>query len=131
MPLTTDLSLIEQVVGDINVGRLGSATNIGDALGLTVARLIRSEAENKVAILLTDGVSNAGNIEPKEAAKVAAKKNIKIYTIGIGSSKGAKLPIGNTPFGKRYQNIPGGSIDLNLLQEIAKATRAKVIFGRR
>ena len=125
MPLTTDLSLIEQVVGDIKVGRLGSATNIGDALGLAVARLMRSESKNKVVILLTDGVSNAGNMEPKEAANAAVKQNIKVYTIGVGSSKGAKLPIINSPFGKKYQNIPGGSIDLELLRDIAKTTKAR------
>ena len=125
MPLTTDLSLIEEVVSDIKVGRLGSATNIGDAIGLGVARLMRSESENKIIILLTDGVDNAGNIGPREAAHEADKQGIKIYTIGIGSSKGAKLPLGNTRFGKRYQNVPGGSIDLELLKDIAKVTKAK------
>lgn len=125
MPLTTDLSLIEEVVSDIRVGRLGSATNIGDAIGLAVARLMRSESKNKIIILLTDGVSNAGNMGPREAAHAAIGQNIKVYTIGIGSSKGAKLPVGNSPFGKRYQNIPGGSIDLELLKDIAKVTKAK------
>ena len=125
MPLTTDLSLIEQVIKDINVGRLGSATNIGDALGLSVARLMRSESKNKVIILITDGVSNAGNMAPKEAAEIAAKENVKVYTIGIGSPKGAKLPLGNTLFGKRYQNVPGGSIDPALLKDIARLTGGK------
>ena len=125
MPLTTDLALIEELVRSINVGHLGSATNIGDALGLGVARLMQTESKSKVIILMTDGVSNAGNIEPREAANAAAGYGIKTYTIGIGSSKGGKLPLANSPFGKRYQNIPGGSIDLELLQDIAKTTRAK------
>ena len=125
MPLTTDLDLIEQLVASINVGLLGSATNIGDALGLGVARLMRTESKSKVIILMTDGVSNAGNLEPREAAKAAAKNGIRTYTIGIGSSKGGKLPLANSPFGKRYQKIPGGSIDLELLQDIAKITKAK------
>ena len=125
MPLTTDLSLIEEIIADINVGRLGSATNIGDSLGLAVARLMRSGSKNKIIILITDGVNNAGNMEPLDAAEVAHKQNIKIYTIGVGSLKGAKLPIGNTPFGKKYQNIPGGSIDLDLLKNIAKITDSK------
>ena len=129
MPLTTDLALIEEVVGSISVGKLGSATNIGDALGLAVARLVRSESKNKVAILLTDGVSNAGNMGPREAASAAAKQKIKVYTIGIGSSKGAKLPLGNSLFGRRYQNIPGGSIDLELLQDIARESKAKAYLA--
>ena len=125
MPLTTDLSLIEDVIEDINVGRLGSATNIGDALGLSVARLIASKSKNKIIILMTDGVSNAGNLEPRAAAEAAVKKGMKVYTIGIGSSKGAKLPLGSGALGKRYQNIPGGSIDIELLKDIAKITKAK------
>ena len=90
-----------------------------------MARLVRSESKNKVVILLTDGVSNAGNMGPREAASAAAKRKIKVYTIGIGSTKGAKLPLGNSLFGRRYQNIPGGSIDLELLQDIARESKAK------
>ena len=85
---------------------------------------MKSESENKIVILLTDGVSNAGNMGPREAADAAVKQNIKVYTIGVGSSKGAKLPL-HSRFGKIYQNIPGGSIDLELLQDIAKVTKAK------
>lgn len=129
MPLTTDLKLIEQTVSDIKVGKLGSATNIGDALGLAVARSIRSESKNKVIVLLTDGVSNAGNIQPIDAAQKAKESGIKVYTIGVGSQKGAKLPIGNSIFGKRYQNIPGGSIDIKLLREIAKLTGARAYLA--
>ncbi len=129
MPLTTDLKLIEQTISEINVGKLGSATNIGDALGLAVARSIRSESKNKVIILLTDGVSNAGNIEPLESARKAKEANIKVYTIGVGSQKGAKLPIGNFGGIKRYQNIPGGSIDTQLLKEIAKMTNARAYLA--
>lgn len=129
MPLTTDLSLIEETIQDIQVGKLGSATNIGDALGLAVARSLRSESKNKVIVLLTDGVSNAGNIEPLDAATKAKEAGIKVYTIGVGSQKGAKLPIGNGIFGKRYQNIPGGSIDTKLLKEIAKLTNGRAYLA--
>ncbi len=129
MPLTTDLSLIEQTIKSIQVGRIGSATNIGDALGLSVARSIRSESKNKVIVLLTDGVNNAGNLEPLEAAEQAKDNNIKVYTIGIGSSKGAKLPLGAGIFGKRYQNLPGGSIDTKLLTEIATITNGRTYLA--
>lgn len=127
LPLSTDLKLIQEMVGEIDVGgMLGSGTNIGDALGLAVARGAQSLAENKVIILITDGVSNVGFLTPLQAAEEAKKQGIKVYTIGIGGSKDAKIPYGKNIFGrKRYQTIPGGSIDFKTLEGIAEITNAK------
>jgi Ca-activated chloride channel family protein len=124
LPLSTDLKLIKQMVGEIKVGgMLGSGTNIGDALGLAVARGAQSLAENKVIVLLTDGVSNVGFLTPQQAAQEAKEQGIKVYTIGIGGSRDAKIPYGRNVFGrKRYQTIPGGSIDFKTLEEIADVT---------
>ena len=125
LPLTTDPSLIDQVISDIRIGYLGSGTNIGDALGLAVARAQNSETKNKVVVLLTDGVNNVGNMTPIDAAKLAKKFNIKVYTIGLGADKNAKLPIGRGAFGMRYQNMPGGGIDMKTLNEISDLTGGK------
>jgi Ca-activated chloride channel family protein len=125
LPLTTDSELINKVMGQIQVGYLGSGTNIGDALGLGVARSQMSKTKKKVIILLTDGVNNVGNLTPLQAAEQAKEFGIRVYTIGLGTDKNARLPIGNGIFGKRYANIPGGSIDLKTLQEISKLTGGK------
>ena len=124
IPLTTDVDLIKKSIDDIEVGFLGPGTNIGDALGLATARLKTSKAKNKVVILLTDGVSMLGSMTPIQAAEIAKKQKIKVYSIGMGGNKNAKLPI-QTIFGKRYQNIPGGSIDTETLKEISKLTGGK------
>jgi Ca-activated chloride channel family protein len=125
LPLSTDPSLLDKVLGDITIGYLGSGTNIGDALGLSVARAMESPTKNKVIILLTDGVSNVGNLTPLQAAEEAKKNNIKVYTIGLGTVGDAKMPVGKTPFGTQYQLIPGGSIDYKTLKEIANMTGGK------
>lgn len=125
LPLSTDLDLISQIVSEIQIGFLGNGTNIGDALGLAVARAAQSLAENKIIILLTDGVSNVGNMTPIQSAEKAADQNVKVYTIGIGGARDAKIPVGNSRFSKRYQYIPGGSIDLATLEKIAKITGGK------
>jgi len=122
LPLTNDLLLVKEAVKDINAGFLGAGTNIGDALGLAVARANHSLAKNKVIILLTDGVSNVGSLTPLEAAQNAKENKIKIYSIGIGGQSNAKIPLGNGPFGERYQYIPGGSIDMASLKEISSIT---------
>jgi Ca-activated chloride channel family protein len=123
IPLSTDLNLIRRIVDEIKVGFLGAGTNIGDALALAVARGAQSLADNKAIILLTDGVSNVGTMTPTQAAEEAKEKGIRVYTIGIGGSKDAKIPLGGTVFGrKRYQTIPGGSIDTKTLRKIAEIT---------
>ena len=130
LPLSTDLKLIEQIVKEIKVGFLGSGTNIGDAIGLAVGRAAQSIAKNKVLILLTDGVSNVGSMTPLQAAREAKKQKIKIYTIGIGGKKDARIPLGRSLFGrKQYQTIPGGSIDTAVLKEIADITKGEYFLA--
>ena len=87
LPLSIDLELVERSIDEIKIGFLGSGTNIGDALGLAVARAGHSLAKNKVVILLTDGVSNIGNITPLQAADQAKELNIKVYT-----NRNGKIP---------------------------------------
>jgi Ca-activated chloride channel family protein len=125
LPLTTDPSLIDQVLSEISIGYLGSGTNIGDGLALSVARAVNSETKNKVVILLTDGVANVGTMTPLQAAEEAKKYGIKVYTIGLGTDGDAKIPVGNGAFGTQYQLIPGGSIDYKVLKEISDMTGGK------
>ena len=125
LPLTTDPSLIDQVLSEISIGYLGSGTNIGDGLALSVARALNSETKNKVIVLLTDGVANVGTMTPIQAAEEAKKYGIKVYTIGLGTDEDAKIPVGNGVFGTQYQLIPGGSIDYKVLKEISDMTGGK------
>lgn len=126
LPLTTDPSLIDQVLSEISIGYLGSGTNIGDGLALSVARAVNSDTKNKVIVLLTDGVANVGTLTPMQAAEEAKKYGIKVYTIGLGTDDGtARIPVGNGVFGTQYQLIPGGSIDYKVLKEISDLTGGK------
>lgn len=125
LPLTTDPRLVDQVLSEISIGYLGSGTNIGDGLALSVARAVNSETKNKVIVLLTDGVANVGTMTPIQAAEEARKFGIKVYTIGLGTDEDAKIPVGNGIMGTQYQLIPGGSIDYKVLKEISDLTGGK------
>ncbi len=125
LPLTTDPSLVDKVLSEISIGYLGSGTNIGDGLALSVARAVNSETKNKVIVLLTDGVANVGTMTPLQAAEEAKKFGIKVYTIGLGTDDDAKIPVGQGAFGTQYQLIPGGSIDYKILKEISQMTGGK------
>jgi Ca-activated chloride channel family protein len=125
LPLTTDPALVDQVLSEISIGYLGSGTNIGDGLALSVARAVNSETKNKVIVLLTDGVANVGTMTPIQAAEEAKKYGIKVYTIGLGTDEEARIPVGNGVFGTQYQLIPGGSIDYKTLKEMSDLTGGK------
>ncbi|NOQ88055.1 MAG: VWA domain-containing protein [Gammaproteobacteria bacterium] len=96
-PLTFDRTTVNILLQEAVTGLAGQATAIGDAIGLAVKRLDKSQqqlsanagqnklSEDRVLILLTDGVSNRGEITPLKAAELAAKKGLKIHTIGIGN----------------------------------------------
>ncbi|MBL7665508.1 MAG: VWA domain-containing protein [Bacteriovoracaceae bacterium] len=130
VPLTTDRKVIDEVVPEITVGNLGGGTNIGDALGLAVARAVDTETKNKVIVLLTDGVSNVGNMSPLQAAELAQKYKIKVYTIALGTDDDARIPVPGGVFGTRYQVIPGGSIDVKTLETISQMTGGKAYVAK-
>lgn len=123
LPLTTDPALLDSVLSEMVAGGiLGSGTNIGDGLALSVARLLDSPTKNKVIILLTDGVANVGTLTPIQAAEEAKKYGFKVHTIGFGTDEDAKIPVGEGVFGTQWQRIPGGSIDFDTLKEMSRMT---------
>jgi len=85
-PLTYDLKSLNFLLDMTNVGLAGESTAIGDAIMQSIRTLSFGKAKSKVIILITDGYHNAGTTSPKEAVAEAKKKNIKIYTIGIGKA---------------------------------------------
>jgi Ca-activated chloride channel family protein len=95
-------------------------------LGSAVNRLKESTAKSKVIILLTDGVNNSGNIDPRTATELAKELGIKTYTIGIGTNGMADFPWSRDPrTGKLQFRKQQVEIDEALLKEIASETQGK------
>jgi Ca-activated chloride channel family protein len=122
-PLTSDKTALINLFKNIKHGFLEDGTAIGDGLATAVARLKDSEAKSKVIILLTDGVNNAGSIDPYTAAEIAKTFGIRVYTIGVGTLGKAPYPV-QTPFGIQLQMI-NVEIDEPLLKKIAELTGGK------
>lgn len=116
-PLTFDRPTVRTLLDEAEVGIAGDETAIGDALGMAVMRLRDRPAESRVVILLTDGASNAGAVEPLEAARIAAEEGIRVYTIGVGADAVAVPGV----FGQRIVN-PSADLDEKTLAEIADLT---------
>ena len=122
VPLTTDYAVIEQAVLDLQIGQLEDGTAIGTALATGANRLRAAPGKSKVLVLLTDGESNRGRVDPRTAAEVAAELGLRVYTIGVGTEGEARLPIGRSPDGQvRYQMMPV-RIDERLLSDVAAMT---------
>lgn len=122
-PLTTDHAQLKNLFSGIKYGLIEDGTAIGEGLATAVNRLRKSTAVSKVVILLTDGINNAGSIDPLTAAEIAKLYNVRVYTIGVGSMGMAPYPV-QTNFGIQYQNMEV-EIDEATLKQIAATDNGK------
>lgn len=119
-PLTVDYKVLKGLLSEVKNGMVEDGTAIGNALANCINRLRDSTVKSKVVILLTDGVNNAGEIDPLTAAELAKAYGVRVYTIGIGTMGQAPYPV-QTPLGITYQMMPV-EIDEALLKKIATET---------
>ena len=121
-PLTLDYNVLLGLLDSVEIGMIDERrTAIGMAVATAANRLRESDAESRVVILLTDGRSNAGEIDPITAAQAAAALDIKIYTIGAGTPEGGLVPVDDPIRGRRYLRVEN-DIDEKTLQKIASLT---------
>ncbi|MCC6746066.1 MAG: VWA domain-containing protein [Deltaproteobacteria bacterium] len=126
-PLTLDYGVLRELLGDLHFDLIdGSATAIGNALGVGLARLRASDAKSKVIILLTDGDSNAGNVAPSQAARYAQAMKVKVFTILMGA-QGEQVV--RDAFGRAVQGGRQFPVNPKLLEEIAAQTGGKAYLA--
>lgn len=124
-PLTFDHETLGRLLDEAAIGLAGQATAIGDAIGLAVKRLREQPAESRVLILITDGANTAGEVDPRQAAELAAREGLTIYTIGIGADSVLVRDI----FGTRRVN-PSRDLDEDMLRTIAETTGGRYFRAR-
>ncbi len=105
-PLTFDHETLLKLLGKVELPRDNSEsqTAIGDGLAFSLKLLECAKQKSKIIVLLSDGLNNIGVVSPEEASAIAAKRGIKVYTIGVGR---------------------GGDFDERQLKDIAKATKGR------
>ena len=104
-PLTLDRVALARQVWSVEPGLVTDGTAIGLGLSEAVNLLRDSPARSRVAVLLTDGENNAGDVPPLQAARIAEALGVRVYTIGFhGAARSA------------------GVVDVRLLQQIASST---------
>jgi Ca-activated chloride channel family protein len=135
LPITNDFAAAKMFLKGVNTDLLSSqGTAISQALEMAKGYYDDEEQANKILIILSDGEDHSEDV--LTAAKEAAKEGIKVFTVGIGTEKGERIPIkqngriyaykqdnqGNTVITKRNDKV---------LKEIAKVTNAKYIDGNK
>ncbi len=125
-PVTSDKAVVLEAIKSVKYDNaLQDGTGIGMGLATAVNRLKDSKAKSKVVILLTDGVNNAGFIEPETAADIAKQYGIKVYTIGIGTNGMAESPYALSPAGEILFQMMKVEMDEQLMRNIARKTGGK------
>ncbi len=124
-PLTFDRDTVLTMLDEAQIGLAGRATAIGDAIGLAIKRLRENKNGNRVLILMTDGANTAGEVDPLQAADLAAREGLTVYTIGIGADE----MLVRSLFGSRRVN-PSADLDEQTLQAIADKTGGRYFRAR-
>jgi Ca-activated chloride channel family protein len=120
-PLTSDHTWLGDRLRDLQMGQVEDGTAIGSALASAVGYLRKSVAKSRIIILLTDGVNNAGAVNPLTAAEAAKALGIRVYTIGVGTRGDAPVPVKDA-FGRTHMQLMKVEIDEEMLREVAAAT---------
>ena len=120
LPITTDYVSAKAFLKSVNPGSIpiqGTAT--ADAL-MTCARSFSTQSEkSRAIILISDGEDHEGNV--LETAESIAQEGIKIYCIGVGSTKGEPIPLDGDMLRDKDGNIVVTRLDESTLKEIASA----------
>ncbi len=124
-PITMDHDFLLKNLERMDLNTInGNQTAIGSALSTAVNRLRELKSKSKIVILMTDGVNNAGKVDPLTAAEAAKALGVKCYTIGVGTRGEAPMPATDM-FGRRgYQMVPV-DIDEDTLTKISDMTGGK------
>jgi len=130
-PLTTDTRTVSDLVDRISFDTVDQdGTAIGDGIGNCLYRLEDRSAKSRIIVLLSDGENNSGYLQPLDAARMAASRRVRIYTVAVGKPGGAPIPLVDA-FGRRfYVRNRDGSLFLPQIDEATLARIAQVTGGR-
>lgn len=124
-PLTTDHRVLKELFASARSGLIQGGTAVGMGLATALNRLRESTAKSKVVILLTDGVNNAGTVQPLDAAMIADQLGVRVYTIGVGTRGKAYSPVAMGRNGQYLFDYVDVDLDEPTLQQVAERTGAK------
>ena len=133
LPITTDYAAAKIFLQNMNTNLVSSqGTAIDDAINLA-ATYFDEDDTNKILIILSDGEDHSQ--KAIDAAKEASKQGVTIFTIGIGTNKGAVIPLKRNGILYGYKKDKNGQtvmtrLNDKVLKEISSVTNGKYIIGQ-
>lgn len=124
MPLTVDYSAARMYLKTVNTGMVPTqGTNIAEAVTLAQKSFVQDEDKHKALIIISDGEDNEGGTS--EAIQAAVSQGVKIYTIGVGSDKGAPIPMGTDYKRDEKGNVVLSKMNQQMLQDVASEGKGR------
>lgn len=124
-PITSDHKILKNMFAQVKAGMLDQGTAIGLGLAGAVARIKESKAKSKVVILISDGVSNMGEVAPLTAGELAKTFGVRVYCIGVGSKGKALQPVAIYAPGEYEYDYVDVEIDEKVMTDISNMTGGK------
>ncbi|MEM9080400.1 MAG: VWA domain-containing protein [Verrucomicrobiota bacterium] len=122
-PLTLDHKWLLQSIDRVQINDITEqGTAIGSAIAAAASRLDARDAKSRIVVLVTDGASNSGKLNPVQAAELARDLGIKVYTVAIGTEDGR--------VGRHIMRIPRQEFDPETLKQVASLTGAEFFRAR-
>lgn len=129
VPPTIDYDYLLSVLDSMEIFEMGDGTAIGMGLAVAALHLERSNAPRRLIVLLTDGVNNAGEIQPETAARAARALGIGLYVIGIGSTGEVEIEIRDPETGVLLRGTIRDSFDESSLRELAEIAGGRYFYA--
>ena len=129
MPITTDFYTAKIFLSDLTPEMVTmQGTSITDAINMSMRNFSSDEKTHKAIILITDAENHEG--DAIEAATEAAKQGVQVDVIGVGSAKGAPIPLGGGDYLRdRDGQVVITTFDQSAAQAIAKAGDGAYVNG--
>lgn len=127
LPITSDYLSAKMFLQDTSPSLIeAQGTDIGEAINLSLQSFTKDEQYGKAVILITDGEDHEGDAE--KMAEKAAKKGVKVFVLGIGSSKGSPIPLGNGDFQKDNSGqVVMTALNEDMCRKVAEAGQGSYI----
>jgi Ca-activated chloride channel family protein len=123
-PLTLDYEGLAALIDGVDFGMLPDGTAVGAAIAQGAQRLRSAKGKSRVMILLTDGINNAGAVDPVTAARLAAAVGVRVYAVGAGTQGEAPYPIDDPVMGRHYVWVRS-DVDEPTLRAVADITHGR------
>ena len=95
LPITSDYVSAKMFLSSIDPSMMATqGTDIARAIDMAMHSFTQEEGIGKAIIVITDGEDHEGGA--LEAAKAAKDAGMRVYVLGVGSTKGSPIPIPGT-----------------------------------